>query len=143
MSPPRKYLIPNQDINILRTEKYQSLPPQLAKYCPGYKSLINMKNIIGVMRKKDTCIIALIMFYESKTKPPIKLYRVLSCVLYYIIDNYVCIDYLCCQSKTINSIPSDKIFEQASYNILLGIGIPEVPMDLLSCHVFMEKQIQL
>ena len=39
--PPRKYLIPNQDINMLGTKKYQSLPPQLAKYTPGYKSLIN------------------------------------------------------------------------------------------------------
>ena len=41
ISPTRKDLIPNQDINILRTKTYQSLPPQLAKYCPGYKSLIN------------------------------------------------------------------------------------------------------
>ena len=37
ISPPRKYPIPDTDINILGTEKYQSLPPQLAKYHPGYK----------------------------------------------------------------------------------------------------------
>ena len=41
MSPPRKDPIPNQDINRLGTKKYQSLPPQLAKFCTGYKSLIN------------------------------------------------------------------------------------------------------
>ena len=41
ISPPRKDLIPNQDINMLGTEKYQSLPPQLTKFRPGYKSLIN------------------------------------------------------------------------------------------------------
>ena len=41
MSPPRKDLIPNQDINILGTKKYQSLQPQHAKYRPGYKSLIH------------------------------------------------------------------------------------------------------
>ena len=41
MSPPRKDPIPNKDIKILGTEKDQSLPPQLTKYCPGYKSLIN------------------------------------------------------------------------------------------------------
>ena len=39
--PPRKDQIPNQYINILSTRKYQSLPPQLVKYPPGYKSLIN------------------------------------------------------------------------------------------------------
>ena len=40
MSRPKHYPIPNQDINMLRTEKYQRLPPQLAKFCPGYKSFI-------------------------------------------------------------------------------------------------------
>ena len=39
--PPRKYPIPNQDINKLGTEIYQILPPKLYKYCPGYKKLIN------------------------------------------------------------------------------------------------------
>ena len=32
MLPPRKDPIPNQDINRLGTKKYQSLPPQLAKF---------------------------------------------------------------------------------------------------------------
>ena len=34
---PRKDTIQNQDINILGTKKFQILPPQLAKYSPGYK----------------------------------------------------------------------------------------------------------
>ena len=38
---PRKDPIPNQDINILGTEKYQSLPSHLPKFRPGYKSLGN------------------------------------------------------------------------------------------------------
>ena len=78
-------------------------------------------------------------FYESKTRNSIKLYRVLSCVLYYIIDNYVFIEYICCQSKTLSIISSDEIFEQVSYNVLLGIGIQEVFMNLVSCHGFMDK----
>ena len=41
MSPPRKDPIPNQDINMLGTKIYQSLPPQLAKFRSGYKSSIN------------------------------------------------------------------------------------------------------
>ena len=39
MSPQRKDPIPNQDIDMLGTEKDQSLPPQWAKFRPGYKSL--------------------------------------------------------------------------------------------------------
>ena len=98
-----------------------------------------MENIRDVMRKKDTCVIALIMFYESKSKNPIKVYRVFSCVPYSLIKKYVCIEYLCFQSKKLSSISYDRIFEHTSYNILLGIGIPEVLMNLVSFHGFMEK----
>ena len=80
------------------------------------------------------------MFYESKKDNPIKIYRVLSCVLYSIIDNYVCIEYLCCHSKTLSVISYDKIFEEASYNGLLSIGIPKVLINLLYFHGFMKKQ---
>ena len=38
-SLPRKDPIPNQDINMLGIKKYQSLPPHLPKFCPGYKLL--------------------------------------------------------------------------------------------------------
>ena len=69
-----------------------------------------MEGIKNVMRKKDTCFISLIMFYSSKTINPIKLYRLLSCVFYSVIENCVCIEYLCCQSKTLSAISSDKIF---------------------------------
>ena len=41
MLPPRKDQITNQYINMLGTGKDQSLPPQLAKFCPGYKSIKN------------------------------------------------------------------------------------------------------
>ena len=64
------------------------------------------------MRKKDTCVIALVMFYDTKTKNTTNLYWVLRCVLYYVIDNYVFTDYLCCHSKTFSIISSDKIFEE-------------------------------
>ena len=40
-SPPIKDPIPNQDNNMLGTEKYQIISPQLAKFCPGYKLLRN------------------------------------------------------------------------------------------------------
>ena len=79
------------------------------------------------------------MFHESKVTYPKTLYMVLSCVFYYPLDNYVCIDYLLCQSKTLINISSNIIFEQTSFNILLGISIPEVLLNLVSCHGFVEK----
>ena len=64
----------------------------------------------------------------------------LSIVLYYFIDNYVCIDYICCQYKTLSVVCCDSFFENTSYNESLGIGIPEVLMDLISCRGFMMKK---
>ena len=58
---------------------------------------------------------------------------------FYLIENYVCIDYLSCQSTTLSSILSKPTFEQTSINILLGIGIPELLLKLVSCHGFMKK----
>ena len=102
-----------------------------SKYHENYKKMF---------WEKDTCIIALVMFYDTKTKKnPKTLYMVLSFVFYWVIDDYLCIDYLYYTSKTLSVISSDKIFEEASYNKLLGIGTPEVLMNLISCHVFMKK----
>ena len=44
------------------------------------------------------------MFYETRADNPGKNFRVLSCVIYTIIKNYVCIDYLDCQSKKLSEI---------------------------------------
>ena len=42
MFPPRKDTILYQYINRIINEKYQSLPPYLTKFPPGFKSLINV-----------------------------------------------------------------------------------------------------
>ena len=68
-----------------------------------------------------------------------KVLRVLSRVLYSFIENYVCIDFLGCKYKKLSTICSDKIFSGMSYNSFLGIGIPEVLMNLISCHGFMKE----
>ena len=60
---------------------------------------ITIKTIIYFLRKKNTCVMALIMFYENNGEKTKKVYKVLSCVIYSLIDNYVCIDYLSCQKK--------------------------------------------
>ena len=41
MSPLRKDMIPNQYINRLSTKKFQTFPPHLAKFPPGFKLLLN------------------------------------------------------------------------------------------------------
>ena len=41
-----------------------------------------------------------------------KMYRVLSCVIYYLINCFFCIDYLLCQSKILCSISSKPTFKK-------------------------------
>ena len=52
------------------------------------------KNINKTLMKRDTRVLALVVFYELGNFNPRKMFRVLSCVIYTIIDRYFCIDYL-------------------------------------------------
>ena len=58
---------------------------------------ITQPHIKSTLSKKNTSALSLIMFYDTRAHNHKKFYRVLSCVIYTIIKNYVCIDYLACQ----------------------------------------------
>ena len=52
--------------------------------------------IIKIWRKENTCILSLLMFNENIKN---MISKVLSSVVYCIMDNYACDDYLCCQQS--------------------------------------------
>ena len=51
--------------------------------------------IKSTLAKKNTSVLELVIFYEKIAEK--KVYGVFSCVIYTIIKNYVCIDYIACQ----------------------------------------------
>ena len=57
------------------------------------------KHINNILLRHNTRVIVLIVNYEHGTFKTRKLFRVLSCDIYTIIDKYVCIDYLCTEEK--------------------------------------------
>ena len=61
-----------------------------------------ISNINKILQKKNTRVLALVIFYESGKTIIRKLFRVLSCVIYTIIDKYVCIDYLCSEKSKLS-----------------------------------------
>ena len=63
----------------------------------------------------------------------------LNCVVYTLIENYACVEYLPCQSKILISTSWNPTFKDKSFNVLLGIGIPELLLNLVSFHGFMKK----
>ena len=102
--------------------------------------------IRSTLKKNKTRVLELLMFYETR-KNPKKAFKVLTCVIYKIINKYVCIDYLACQSKQLSELPvgsgggfkhRNKIYEK-----ILGIGISDLLMNLMSCHGFLNETILL
>ena len=65
------------------------------------------------------------------------MFKVLSCVIYTIIDKYVCIDYLSTEKKKISDLKiactGPRKHDGMDYNNLFGIGIPDI-LFMLSCH---------
>ena len=51
------------------------------------------------LSKNNTHVFTFIMFYETRGDNPRKAFRVLSYIVYGIIENYVCINYLDCLLK--------------------------------------------
>ena len=65
---------------------------------------IPQHQIIITLSKKNTRVLELLLFYETRQNPK-KYSRVLSCVIYTIIRNYDCIDYLACESICLGKLP--------------------------------------
>ena len=57
------------------------------------------KHINKILLKRNTRVIALVVHYEHGNLNTRKMFKVLSCVIYTIIDRYICIDYLCTEIK--------------------------------------------
>ena len=62
------------------------------------------RRINKTLMNRYTREIALVVFYEHGTFNPRKMFKVLSCVIYTIIDRYVCIDYLGTETKKISEL---------------------------------------
>ena len=83
------------------------------------------------------------MFYETR-KNPKKFFKVLSCAIYTILSNYVCIDYLASELKTLSVLRVGSgggyKHEEKNYDTILEIGIPYLLMNLMFCHGFLKNK---
>ena len=61
----------------------------------SYKTMTPIRK---VLRKENTCVISLLIFYENRKN---MIFKVLSSVIYCIIANYECDDYLCFTQTTV------------------------------------------
>ena len=65
------------------------------------------------------------------------------CVIYTIIDKYVCIDYLGSEKSKLSDLKigctGSSKHNGMDYNNILGIGIPYLLLNLLSCHIYLKN----
>ena len=58
--------------------------------------------------------------------------------IYKTRNNFICIDYLCLLQDDLSK--HDKSFENTNFNDFSGIGIHEIFINTMSCHVFTKEQ---
>ena len=88
-------------------------------------------------------MLALVVFYELGNINPRKMFRVLSRVIFTNIDRYICIDYLVTEINKISELRLSCTLktkhECMDYDNLFGIGIPDILLNILSCHGFLNN----
>ena len=67
-------------------------------------SAMTQKHTSKILSKTNTGVLALVIFYETRQKKTKKFLKLLSCVIYTIISNYVCIDYLGSERKKLSEL---------------------------------------
>ena len=103
-------------------------------------STSTMTRISKILLKPNTRVLALVMFFENR-KNTKKFFRVLSCVIYTIISNYVCIDYLGSEKKIklfLFVVAGSYKYLGGKYENVLGFGIPDLLLNFLSCRLILK-----
>ena len=91
------------------------------------------------LKKDNTCVIALIMFYENRKS---LIFKVLGVVVYCFSEIYICVDYLSLQKEENMSL-SHRVFEDTSFYELSGMVIPKLLLNIVSCYGFFQDDNSL
>ena len=90
-----------------------------------------------VFRKYNNCLISFLMFYDNRKN---MIFKVLSSVVYFVMDNYICAGYLCFPYKNLMFIFEIKYLKHTTYNAFSVIVIAELLMNVISCHGFVKHK---
>ena len=112
------------------------LNPELNSNKAFKENEINMENyfrgatmmpVRKVLQKGNTRVISLLIFDENRK---IMIFKVLSSIVYCIMEKFVCVNYLSCPKKKLHVTCKGQLFENITYNAVSGIGIPELLMNI-------------
>ena len=98
--------------------------------------LTTVKCIKNELMKINVSVISLLIFYDNRG---VIVYKVIGAVLYNIIDNYICIYFMGLLQDKMSK--HNNRFEKTKFNDFYGLGIPEILINIMSCHGFYKSSI--
>ena len=100
----------NPELNINRQFREQ-VENNLEKSFSGTTMVPNKK----VLKKENTCVISLLMFYENRKN---MIFKVLISIVYCTMDNYVWVHYMCFPKTKLYVTNKGQGFEKITYNVV-------------------------
>ena len=67
------------------------------------------------------------------------MFKVTEAVIYTIIDKYICLDHLVLLQGKLSK--HDDNFKNIKFNNMSGLGVPEILMNIVSCHGYVKSSI--
>ena len=121
----------NPELNITKAFKVQAEINIEISFSAG-----TMMPVRKLLPKGNTRLFTLIFFYESRKNTK---FKVLSSIVYFIMDDIVCVDFMCFPETKIHVTCKVQGFGNRTYNAVSIIGIPEILMNIISCHGFVNN----
>ena len=87
-----------------------------------------------VLKKYNRRVLSHLMFYENINTTT---FKVMGSLIYCIMVKYLCVYFQCLQ-KVLPSLVH-KVFENTSLNDISGIFIPELLINIMTCHSFVNN----
>ena len=89
-----------------------------------------------MLQRGNIRVISLLVFDENIKNMK---FKVLSSIVYCIMENFDCVYYICCPEIKIHVTTKGQGYENITYNAVSGIGISEILMNIISCHGFVNN----
>ena len=117
-------------------KKYRTHREQVIKMFQSAFKLVTLKCIKDKLSKHNIYVLSLIKFYGNRN---ILVYKVIGAVIYTIIDEYICLDYLDLLQEKLSK--HDNNFKDTKFDYFTVLGIPDILINIISCHGFVKSSI--
>ena len=111
--------------NMLNPELYinKAFKEKVKMYLADSFNIVTMTPVVKVLKKGGKVFFTFDILWNRNNV----ILKVLTSIVYCIMENYECVDYLCFPKKTKLLVTSkERLFEKIIYNGFSTVGIPEI-----------------